>query len=99
VTVGQWSDGRLGVLHALRTGPLGTLPHQVIAFGDRGSAAQELDDGQIQYGRHLEKILEFCRTGIPPVPMEESVEEFAFLAAAELSKQRGGVPVRLSEVD
>jgi hypothetical protein len=103
VTVGIWSGGRIGVLHALRTGPLntsttGVIPHQVTVFGTGGSAAQERDDGTLTYTALLEEIVRFFQTRIAPVDPEETLELFAFLEAAQRSRERGGVPVLLAEL-
>ena len=38
VVTGTWSDGRLGVLHGLRTN---AIPHKVIVFGSTGFAEQQ----------------------------------------------------------
>jgi hypothetical protein len=102
VSVGIWSRGRIGVLHALRTGPLntsttGVIPHQVTVFGTGGSAAQERDDGTLTYTSLLEEIVRFFQTRIAPVDPEETLELFAFLEAAQRSRERGGVPVLLAE--
>jgi predicted dehydrogenase len=103
VSVGVWSGGRIGVLHALRTGPLntsttGVIPHQVTVFGTGGSAAQDRDDGTLTYTALLEEIVRFFQTRVAPVDPEETSELFAFLEAAQLSHERGGVPVRLDEL-
>jgi hypothetical protein len=42
--------------------------------------------------------MKFFHTGIAPVNPEETIELFAFMEAAELSKGRGGAPVKISEV-
>lgn len=103
VSVGIWSGGRIGVLHALRTGPLntsttGVIPHQVTVFGTGGSAAQERDDGTLSYTSLLDEIVRFFQTRIAPVDPEETLELFAFLEAAQRSRERGGFPVLLAEL-
>jgi hypothetical protein len=45
----------------------------------------------------VEQIVNFVKTGVAPVPPEETEQIFAFLEAAEMSKQRHGLPVRLAE--
>ena len=39
--------------------------------------------------------MKFFQTGVPPVPNEETLEIFAFMDAAQKSKEQGGKPVRL----
>ena len=40
----------------------------------------------------------FFQTGKPPVELDETLEMFAFMSAADLSKARGGREVKLSEL-
>ena len=44
------------------------------------------------------QIAEFFKTRKPPINPEETLEVFAFMEAAEESKRRDGVPVRIEEV-
>ncbi len=44
------------------------------------------------------KIIEFFNTGIVPVSPEETLEEFAFMAAAEESKLKGGASIELEMI-
>ena len=44
------------------------------------------------------EILKFFRTGVVPIPPEETLEIYAFLEAAAQSKARGGAAVTLDEV-
>jgi hypothetical protein len=43
----------------------------------------------------LAQIVQFFRDGKPPVSNEETLELFAFMDAAQRSKEAGGKPVRL----
>jgi hypothetical protein len=43
----------------------------------------------------LKEVVEFFRTGISPIPIDETVSITAFLAAAEISRERGGEVVVL----
>jgi len=110
VVTGRWSGGRLGVLHGLRTQ---AIPHKVTVFGLTGVAEQQPTDdrfnafgalgaaklsGGDSYVSLLRQIMEFFHSDVPPVQAEETIEMFAFMEAADESKRRGGVPVRLSEV-
>ena len=110
VVTGTWSGGRLGVLHGLRTK---AIPHKVIVFGASGFAEQEptgerfrkfgtLGAAQLSGGDSyiplLRRVMDFFRTGVPPVAAEETIEMFAFMEAADESKRRGGQPVKLSGV-
>jgi hypothetical protein len=93
VVAGQWSGGRTGTLVGLRTK---TLPYKVTVFGSTGFAEQK--SPQHDYAPLVAEIVKFIQTGKAPVPMEETLEMFAFMEAADESAKRGGAPVKLSEV-
>jgi predicted dehydrogenase len=63
--------------------------------GEKGEATAGSFDG---YGPLAIEIVKFFQTGIAPVASEETIEIFAFMEAADLSKSRGGKPVQLTEV-
>lgn len=92
VVTGVWKNGKVGVLVGLRNG---NLPHQVIAFGEKGTAKQGEDD---DFAPLAQEILKFFQTGIPPVSPDETIEIFAFMETAEESKKKGGIPVSLQEI-
>lgn len=93
VVTGLWSGGRTGVLVALRTK---ATPHQVTLFGDKAVAQQK--SGGDDYAPLVAEIVKCFQTNVAPVPLEETLELFAFMEAADESKRRGGVPVKISEV-
>jgi hypothetical protein len=93
VIVGTWSGGRTGTLVGLRTKP---LPHKVTVFGSTAVAEQK--SGGDDYGPLIAEIVKFLQTKTPPVAVEETIEMFAFMEAADESKRRGGAPVKLGEV-
>jgi hypothetical protein len=92
VVTGIWKDGKVGTFRGLRNA---VTPHQVILFGTGKVASQK---GGGEYTPLLRQIVKFFQTGRPPVSMEESLEIYAFMEAADQSKQAGGCPIRLSEV-
>ena len=89
---GVWRDGKLGTLRALRGG---ATPDQTIVFGSKTVAAQK---GSGDYTPLVREIIKFFQTGTPPVSMEESLEIYAFMEAADESKRQGGCPVKVSDV-
>jgi hypothetical protein len=92
VAVGQWKDGRIGIFRGQRHagGQAGFL-----AFGTKG-VHQDVHAGG--YPVLLKEIVNFFKTGKAPVSPEETLELFAFMSAADESKAKGGVPVRLDKV-
>ncbi len=92
VITGIWSNGRVGTLRGLREA---ATPHQVIVFGTKRVAYQK---GEGDYAPLVREIIKFFRTGISPVPPEETLEMFAFMEAADESKRQGGCPVKIADV-
>lgn len=91
---GAWENGRVGTYRAIRehTGKTGL---GATVFGSRGITHV---NNYYDYVPLLATIVEFFRTKTTPIPVDEMVEVFAYLEAAEESKRRGGVPVLLDEV-
>jgi predicted dehydrogenase len=92
VVVGRWRDGRLGTFRGTRTGK-----HEYggTAYGSGGNAQLGPYDG---YRPLLVEILRFFRTGVSPVPEAETLEIYAFMAAADESERLDGRPVKVAEV-
>jgi predicted dehydrogenase len=93
VVVGRWTGDRVGTLQGLRGK---STPHKVIVFGSKSVAEQKT--GADSYAPLLRQVVTFFQTGVSPVPKEETIELFAFMAAADESQRLGGRPVRLDEV-
>lgn len=94
VAVGLWKDGRIGVYRGIRKGAMG---YGAIVFGSKGIAVSD-PVGAGLYRPLVVEIVQFFRTGKAPVSLDETLEIFAFMSAADVSKKRGGQPVRLEEV-
>lgn len=92
VTVGTWSDGRVGVFRGIRQGKSG---YGAMVFGTKKIAQSGSYAG---YKPLVEQIATFFRTGKPPVAVDETLEIFAFMEAADESKRQGGKPVSIAEV-
>ena len=97
VLVGRWKDGRIGTVRGIREGERG---YGAIVFGSKSvvDAARFKADAGSNYAAIVAEFVKFFRTGKPPVAAAETLELFAFLEAAELSKARGGAPVPLAEI-
>jgi len=92
LAIGTWREGRIGTFRGNRDSKNGYGATVFLAKG-----LQRVDDFK-GYGPLLAEIVTFFKTGIAPVKPEETIELFAFMEAADESKRRGGVPVRLDEV-
>ena len=92
VITGTWSGGRVGTLHAIKNG---ATPNKTMVFGTKAVVEQK---GSGDYAPLVREIMQFFRTGVAPVPPEETIELFAFMEAADESKRQGGAVVRLQDV-
>ena len=93
VTSCEWKDGRTGVYRGL----LKADPKQplVTVWGEKGTAETSGSGGSEALAQ---LIAEFFHTGRVPVEPAETLEVFEFMTAAQISKERGGAEVRLSEL-
>ena len=90
---GRWSNGRIGTFSGLR--PPVRRGYGGTAFGEKGTMAVGNHDG---YQPMLAAIADFFRTGMVPVSPRETLEIYAFMTAADVSKQRDGARVSIDEV-
>ena len=92
VIVGRWKDGRIGTVNAVRP----YSDYGAVAFRGRESVESH-PQGRVGYGLPplVVEIVKFFQTGQPPVSNEETLEIFAFMDAAQRSKEQGGKPVAL----
>jgi predicted dehydrogenase len=103
VVVGRWKDGRVGVMRGLRQGPqtYGAVAYgsrSILSFGARRPEAPKEPAPASSYAALLDSVLEFFRTGRPPVDPDETLEIMAFMEAADRSKARQGSAVALKEI-
>jgi len=89
VMVGVWKDGRIGVARVARP----YSDYGVVAF--RGRTVVVDHPVKVDYAALDAKISEFFKTGVPPVPNQETLEIYAFMDAAQRSKDSGGKPANL----
>ena len=91
VVTGRWKDGRLGTLRVVRP----SSEFGATVFKTKGFLQSDPKIAKVDYAPMLEKIVEFFRSGKSPVAESETLEMFAFMDAAQRSKQSGGAPQRL----
>ena len=92
VVTGIWKGGRVGTLIGIRNA---AAPYRVTLFGTKAVLDQKPGG---DYAPLLREVMKFFQTSIAPVSPEETIELFTFMEAADVSKRRGGAPVKLSEV-
>lgn len=92
LVVGSWQDGRTGTFRGTRNGK---SDYGGTVYGEKGNMVLGPFKG---YDNLLDRIIEFFRSGIPPVSAKETLEIFTFMEAADESKRRGGKKVMLEEV-
>ena len=92
VVVGTWADGRIGTFRGTRRG--------AHAYGGTAFGAHWVEPigGFKGYEPLVAAIAEFFRSGRAPVDPAETIEIYAFMAAADESKRLGGVPVSIKQV-
>lgn len=93
VAVGTWKGGRIGTFRGHRAGPHG---YGAKVFGEKGTAESGKFEG---YEPLLVEIVKFFKSGVPPVSAAETLEILAFMEAADKSKENGGCPVRLPQIE
>jgi len=91
VVVGLWDDGRIGTFRGTRSG---THDYGARVFMEKAT----VDAGQ--YDSYAPLVIEICNffdTLQPPVDPRETIEIFAFMTAADISKAENGRVVTLQE--
>ena len=92
VIVGRWKDGRIGTVRAIRPySDYGAVVYRGKTVVESHPKSSEAAD----YKQLVLEIVKFFQTGKPPVANEETLEMFAFMDAAQKSKEQGGKTVTL----
>jgi Oxidoreductase family, NAD-binding Rossmann fold len=94
VVVCRWKDGRIGTMRALR--PYSTYGAAVFRKDAKGQTV-EVGATDATYVPLVREIVKFFETRVVPVANDETLEIFAFLDAAQRSKEAGGKPTRLRQ--
>ena len=92
LVVGMWEGDRIGTFRGIRKGTGG---YGGMVYAENG--IQLLNDFK-GYDGLLREIVRFFDTGNPPVQIEETLEIFSFMQAAEKSKEMGGKRVLLADL-
>lgn len=92
MVVGTWGNDRIGSYRGTRSG---TGEMGATVFGEKGIELLTKSQG---YQALWRKVIDFFNTGNVPVSREETLEELAFMEAADESKFKGGVSVALETI-
>jgi predicted dehydrogenase len=92
VVTGHWSDDRIGTFRGIRKGRSG---YGGTVFGEKEVLTLGSYSG---YNPLLVEIIKFFDTGVTPVSPVETIEIFAFMAAAAESKKLDGATVLIESV-
>ncbi|HVT95131.1 MAG TPA: Gfo/Idh/MocA family oxidoreductase [Bryobacteraceae bacterium] len=87
VITGRWGGGRLGTV---RTGRPYSSFGAVTFLPDNKSNVQA--SFKVDYAPMLAQVVEFMKTGTPPVPNNVTLKIFEFMDAAQRSRENGGKP-------
>lgn len=91
LVIGVWKDGRIGTFRDLRGGK---TAGPAIIYGTKGTVVGE----STGYTPLVQEIVKFFKTGKPPVTAEETIEIYAFMSAADASRDKDGAAVSVSEL-
>ena len=89
--VGVWNGGRIGTFRGMRAGK---PDYGAFVFGEKGNGDAGGYDG---YKPLVEEICKFFQSGKAPFDSQETIEIIAFIEAADVSKQLGGMQVSIAE--
>jgi predicted dehydrogenase len=94
VVIGEWDDGRIGILKGTRAGKsqFGCVIHT-----DQGAQFGVAQSRPPYYFFLLQQVTEFFRTGVSPIDIQETLNIVSFLAAADTSKAQGGARVSITD--
>ena len=92
VVTGLWNDGKIGTVLGIRNGK---RHFGIKVFGTKAIAEESVGGA---YPQQMAAVMKFFQGGEAPVSPEETIELFAFMEAADVSKERGGAPVTIEEV-
>jgi Oxidoreductase family, NAD-binding Rossmann fold len=96
---GTTADGKIEVTGIWRNGATGIYREDKkfhgLAKGEKAETSAGSFDGYVPL---VVEIMKFFKTGVAPVSPDETIEIFAFMQAADESRAKGGVPVKMSDV-
>ena len=91
VVVGVWKDKRIGTFRGIRKG---SAPYSCKVYGEK--EVRNVGDYE-GYEPLLVEICKFFETGVSPVDKQETINIFAFMTAADMSRKEKGKSVALAD--
>ena len=93
---GRWKNGKIGTVRTERPyGEYGAVVFRPNKDGRNQLVVQSKPKPGGAYRPLLVEIIKFFETKLPPVPNDETLEIFAFMDAAQRSREDGGKPMKL----
>lgn len=92
VVVGQWEGDRTGTMRGITAGK---TDYGLVVFGEQQITVGGKYEG---YAPLVDRIAKFFLGGQPAVEAAETIEMFAFMQAADLSRDAGGKTIPLADV-
>lgn len=93
IVTGVWVDGRLGTFRGTRTGKRG---YGGTVFGEKN--IMPIEPPKSGYKNLLVEIIKFFKTGVSPVNEADTIEIYAFMQAADESKNQNGISINIQDV-
>jgi hypothetical protein len=93
VITGIWKDGRIGTVRGNR--PYSTFG--AIVFRNNQNEPTLYSNIEPGYSPLLREIVKFMRTGVSPVPNDETLKIYEFMDAAQQSREHGGIPIAIAQ--
>ncbi len=92
LVIGMWDEDRIGTFRGIRKGKGG---YGAVVYAEDGIEYLNKFDG---YNGLLHEIIKFFETKKPPVAIQETLEIFAFMEAAEQSKHLNGERIYMNTI-
>jgi virulence factor len=90
--IGQWPEGRFGMLRGVREGQGG---FGFSAHYERGNYSATIE-GAVFYSEMLKEVVKMFETRVEPIPLAETREIVAFISAASTSSAFDGRPAAVA---
>jgi len=94
IATGIWKDGRIGVYRGIKKG---ASSYGMTVFGEKKVCQTTYNPDIPMYSMLIKEIMNFFQSGIPPFPIQETLEIVAFMETSLISEKEKR-PVNLKEI-